>query len=321
MRRRLPLPNSLARRPFAVSDALREGISERRLRDPELARPFRGTRAVPQSFPAPETRAAREQRLLLSACAAYALRLRAGEHFSHQTAARLWGCPLPTWFSSEPALHVAISGRAARGTGVVGHHTARPAVVERHGLPVSDPASTWIALASVLPLDDLVAAGDHLILDPRVLDPRDLRPYLRIDELESRLRSFHGRGARSAKAALPLLRQGAESRPETLVRLLLVRAGYPEPVLQAPITDDRGKLLGYADLYWPEFKIVVEYDGQHHRTDDAAYDRDITRIDDFIAAGNIVVRIRKRGLFTAPAGEVARVERAFRERLSASSGR
>ena len=318
MRRRTPLPPDLAQGPFSVRDALRAGVSAGRLRDPALDRPFHGTRAPAILPPAGESRSAREQRVLLAQCAAYSSRLAPDEHFSHQTAARLWGCPLPTWFDTAEPLHVARPGRGARGAGVVGHNSSTPTLTRRYGYPVSDPASTWLALASVLLLDDLVAVGDHLILDPRVLNPRDPRPYVTVEELAARLAVYHGRGARLAHEALPLLRQGAESRPETLVRLLLARAGCAEPVLQAPIFDNDGRLLGYADLYWPDLKIVVEYDGQHHRTDDVAYDRDLIRIDDFLAAGNLVVRIRKYGLFQAPAGEVARVERAFRQRMAPS---
>ena len=40
------------------------------------------------------------------------------------------------------------------------------------GLPLSDPVTAFIESASILSLDDLVAVGDSLVLDPRVLDPR-----------------------------------------------------------------------------------------------------------------------------------------------------
>ena len=187
-----------------------------------------------------------------------------------------------------------------RREGVRGHQSLQPVVVRRFGLPVSDALTTWLALASTLALDELVAVGDHLILDPRVLDPHDIRPYLTLGELERAVAEFTGRGARVAAAALALMRQGAESRPESLVRLLLGRAGFGEPELQAPIVDSRGRRLGYADLYFREFKVVVEYDGEKHRTDSVQNDRDLSRIDSFIAAGNAVVRIRSRRLFGSP---------------------
>jgi len=177
-------------------------------------------------------------------------------------------------------------------------------------MPVSDAADTWLSLASELSPPDLVAVGDHLILEPRVLDPRDIRPYVTIDELHDRLAHFSGRGAQAAASALRLMRHGAESRPETLLRLLLGRAGFPEPLLQAEIVDDGGHFHGFADLYYPEFKVIVEYDGDHHRTRVSQYDRDITRIDEFIASGNAVVRVRAARIFRSPSSIAPLVLRA-----------
>ena len=308
---RIPLPPSLALRPFSVSTAAAAGVREGRLRGSDLERPFYGVRRVRSDAPTGETVGARERRLLLERCLAYLPRLAHGHHFSHVTAARLWGCPLPTRFDENEPLDVSRPGRATRCEGIVGHSSAAPIVATRLGFPVSDPASTWLALASTLSRDDLVAIGDHLILEPRQLEPSDPRPHVTLEALGERAAAFHGRGARAAASALALLRQGAESRPETLLRLLLVRAGFGEPELQAEIRDAAGRWLGYADLYWPERRVVVEYDGEHHRTDSRAYDRDMTRIEDFVAARNAVVRVRKGALFGNPASVVARVQRAF----------
>ena len=131
-----------------------------------------------------------------------------------------------------------------------------------------------------------------------------------VDELHDRLAHFSGRGAQAAASALRLMRHGAESRPETLLRLLLGRAGFPEPLLQAEIVDDGGHFHGFADLYYPEFKVIVEYDGDHHRTRVSQYDRDITRIDEFIASGNAVVRVRAARLFRSPSSIAPLVLRA-----------
>lgn len=308
---RVPLPPGFAHEPFAVAAARATGLGERRLYGRDLTRPFHGVRAVPQPVPEQETLNERETRELLARCREYAPRLRAGHFFSHQTAARLWGCPLPTRFDAGEPLHVANPSRAVRCAGIVGHRVAGRITVERFGLPLSDPVDTWLAVAGTLPLDELVAIGDHLILDPRELDPRDARPFATYEELAGRTRAYHGHGARAATAALPLLRQGAESRPETLLRLLLARAGFVDPELQAEIRDGTGRWLGYADLYWRMARVVVEYDGQHHRTDSRAYDRDMTRIEDFVAAGNAVVRVRKQALFGNPSGVITRVHRAF----------
>jgi hypothetical protein len=177
---------------------------------------------------------------------------------------------------------------------------------------VSGPAATWLALAAVLPHDELVAAGDHLVLDPYQLDPADLRPYATIEQLNLALASFHGHGARSAASALPLIRRGAESRPESLLRLLLGRAGLPEPRLNIDVTDDAGRWLARCDLVYPRYRTVVEYDGDHHRANTRQYEKDMTRVENLTIAGLTVVRVRKYGLFSAPRETVERVKRALR---------
>jgi very-short-patch-repair endonuclease len=93
--------------------------------------------------------------------------------------------------------------------------------------------------------------------------------------------------------------------------LLLVRAGIPEPSLNVGVSSRQGRLLGRGDLVWPEWRTVVEYDGDNHRTSDKQYDRDIRRIEDFVAAEWRVVRVRKRGLFVATSDTVARVRSAL----------
>jgi len=299
MSARIPIPPSLAQAPFSLATGLEAGLGRKRLGGSDLDRPFRGVRTVPQPGPTTTDPDERERLLLLSRCSAMAPVLRPGQHFSHETAARLWGCPLPTRFTDSDKLHVSTPtpGRAIRRTAIVGHHVRAPTLDVRDGLPVSDATSTWLALAPTLPLDALIAVGDHLILDPRVLDPYDIRPYVSLTALTAATEQFTGRGAVAAATALTYLRQGAESRPETLVRLILARAGFPEPELQGEIVDSRGRQLGFADLYFREFKVVVEYDGEKHRTNSRQHDRDLSRIDSFIAAGHAVVRIRWRRLF------------------------
>ncbi len=237
--------------------------------------------------------------------------LRHGHHFSHVTAARLWGCPLRT-VHGEP-IHVTSTppGRPPRRRDVVGHHTAGGGGVVRLGLPVTDAVSTWVALTGLLPVEELVVAANHLVLDPYQLDPRDIRPHVTMAELERALDGYSGRGAVAAASALLLVRQGAESRMETLLRLLIHRAGLPEPRVNIDVTDTDGRWLGRGDLEYPQWMTVVEYDGDLHRTDAAQYERDITRIDSFIEAGWRVVRVRKHGIFVDPAGTVARITRAL----------
>ena len=286
-------------------------MGEGRLRGPDLARPFHGVRA-PVTYRDP---AESDLDRMLRACADFGPLLVEGRFFSHTTAAMMWGCPLPPGLDAASAIHVSARAprNAPRGVGITGHQATdlRIATIARHGLAVSDAASTWLALASMLPLDELVAIGDHLVLDPFVLDPADPRPFVTIAELHVRTEAFHGRGARRALTALGLVRLGSESRPETLLRLLLLRARLPEPELNLEVRDAGGRWLGRADLVWPEWRTVAEYDGDQHRSSTGQYEKDISRVDRFLAAGWKVVRVRKRGLFVTPQDTVARIADAL----------
>ena len=312
--RRVDLPPELAGAPFSIAEAQQAGIGPERLRSADLIRPHAGvrvTRSGTGSEGATSTSAG-SAGVTMHRCAEYLPVLGPHHFFSHLTAARLWGCPLRA--ERDEPLHVSATqpARAPRRRGVVGHH-ADPAaeIVMRAGFPTSDPVSTWLAIASVVSLDELVVAADHLVLDPYQLDPRDIRPFLSIEALGAAVQNFHGRGARRAASALDLVCQGAESRPETLLRLLLQRAGLPEPQPNREVRDDAGRWLGRADLVYAAFRTVVEYDGDQHRLDRAQYEKDIIRWERFIAADWRVVKVRAGGLFATPEATVQRVRKAL----------
>ena len=59
--------------------------------------------------------------------------------------------------------------------------------------------------------------------------------------------------------------------------------------------------VAFLDMGWPDFKVAVEYDGDHHRKDRRQYVKDIARLQMLEALGWIVIRVistkivRKRG--------------------------
>ena len=55
------------------------------------------------------------------------------------------------------------------------------------------------------------------------------------------------------------LAERAESPMETRLRWTLVQAGLPRPQVQVRLS------FGRADLYYPQARLVIEYDGQNHR--------------------------------------------------------
>ncbi|WP_420122878.1 DUF559 domain-containing protein [Nakamurella sp.] len=302
---------------FPIPDELRDGIftphwlsySRKRMRGPDLVVPFRGVRAVAGG---PADPAAVPTEALRIRCRAALLTVCQGAVVSSVTAARVWPLPLPAPRADEP-LHISVFApdHAPRRRGVIGHQIRDQEVgaQERFGVGVTDPASLFCHLAATLSLPDLVAVGDALILRPRY-GAAD-RPYLGLDALSDRVQWYRGRGKTRASAALALIRPGAESRPETLVRLALVEAGLPEPSLNVDIHDDAGRFLARGDLVYERWRTIVEYDGDHHRADPDQYSRDLARLDDLAAAGWRVVRVAKGSFFRDRRDVVRRVRAAL----------
>ncbi|WP_291049036.1 hypothetical protein [Herbiconiux sp.] len=282
------------------------GLTATRMRGGDLLRPYPGAR-IPASAPPMTHR---------ELCAAYLLRSPEGQFFSHVTAARLWRIPLPLRLEAERALDVGVVKPlpVPRLRGIRGHRLTGTGltIVRRYGLPVADAASTWCQLGTVLDHDDLVAAGDHLVRCPRKQERGERRPYVRLDHLRSVALSRRGPGGRALREAAADVREGADSRRESLLRLLLVRAGLPEPELNQEIFDDRGHSLGFADMLYRTQRVVVEYDGDQHRTDYDQFEKDAVRLDDFRhRAHHHVVQVRKKGLSEHPQDTVARVREAL----------
>jgi very-short-patch-repair endonuclease len=97
---------------------------------------------------------------------------------------------------------------------------------------------------------------------------------------------------------------------ETWLRLTLDDAGLPEPTLDHDVYDD-DRFLGCVDLAYPDMRIAIEYEGDHHRTDAAQWQRDVEKHDDLVRAGWRVIRVTRTALLTTPATVVARVRHAL----------
>lgn len=96
----------------------------------------------------------------------------------------------------------------------------------------------------------------------------------------------------------------AESKQETMVRLLLVDGGLPRPVAQHWVGNRR------VDLAWPEWKVGVEYDGAQHWTDKFTHGDDIARREFFAERDWRLVHVVHAHL-ADPAGIVARARKAL----------
>lgn len=283
------LPLSLLAAPFAVRHALNLGITADRLRSRDLQRPFHGVRSA--SLPQVE---------LEEQCRAYAARMPPDHVFSHETAAMLWGLPLPQYRSVDIHVSAPAGRRAPEATGTVGHQVrlAHDEVRMLRGLRVVAPSLAWAQLAGRIDADDLVACADFVITGQPVLR---IAPLASADDLRkvtaSRARS---RGHRDRIYALATMRFGAWSRTESLTRLLVVRCGIPEPELNFAF-DGR-----FIDLAWVGYRVGFEYEGDEHRDKDRFRD-DISRIEGIIDRDWSLSRISALELFDQPPVVVRRV--------------
>ena len=98
-------------------------------------------------------------------------------------------------------------------------------------------------------------------------------------------------GGAKLRTALKEVRPGCASAGETRVRLLLTRGGVREPLLNDPIVGPLGEELGKPDLKWLAERVLVEYEGDQHRTDKRQFRIDIERYERFRDHGWTVVRV------------------------------
>jgi hypothetical protein len=202
------------------------------------------------------------------------VRMPAGAFFTHTTAALLLGLPVPTRLARLRPLHVGsvAPARAMDARDVAGHsmRVGPDDLVDRGVLRLTGPARTWLDLSASLTLGELVAIGDFLI--------RRRSPLVTVGELHSALSGYPGRrGLRQARVALPLLRTRSESPRESVLRVIIVLAGLPEPECNLEVFDEEGRFLARGDLVYPEYKLLLEYQGDQHRTDRAQWRSDIRR--------------------------------------------
>lgn len=118
-------------------------------------------------------------------------------------------------------------------------------------------------------------------------------------------------GLRRLLELLPLIDGGAESPRESRIRLWLLDAGFPKPVTQIPVLAGGTCPAAFLDMGWPDFKVAVEYDGDHHRKDRRRYVKDIARLQMLEAMGWIVIRVIAED---RPEAWLGRVEEALGRR-------
>ncbi len=104
------------------------------------------------------------------------------------------------------------------------------------------------------------------------------------------------------------LLDGARSLGELDLGRELQRRGLPPPERQTLRRDQRGRY--YLDLYWPQFRLVVEIDGIHH-TWAMNVVGDALRQNVLVLAGDTVLRLPLLGLRLEPDAFICQIEQAL----------
>lgn len=113
--------------------------------------------------------------------------------------------------------------------------------------------------------------------------------------------------------AVALIRPRTDSPMETTLRLAIVRAGLPEPTVNPVLLDRHGEFVAFGDLVYEQAPVVIEYDGDHHRTDAAQYAAGVDRLWRIEQLGWRVLRLNRTHLRQDAREAVARIRAALAE--------
>lgn len=248
------VPAELDRGPFTTAQAARLGVSA----DVLAGRRFRRVyRSVYVRADLPDTVQLRLDAVRLLVPSAVA---------SHHTAASLRALPVPP----DVQVHITVPDPATypRITGIRSHVAPLLDAVQLvAGRPVLSVPRTLTDLAAVgVGLVDLVAFGDAAVR----------RGWTTTEHLLVETERSAGRGCRVARRAAALVRPRVDSPMETRLRLLLVLAGLPEPDTGQNVYDETG-WVATTDLQYPNYRIAIEYDGDHHRIERRRWRHDKVR--------------------------------------------
>lgn len=279
------------RQPFPRWRGIRAGLGRATLDGPGFRRILYGVLVAADVPDTPQLRA--EAALLCFFASAFA---------SHRTAARVWGVPV----TLPPGEDVTVPevGHRLRRAGVTCHVRAAIEVTTIGGLRVSTLPDLFVELASVLPLVELVVAGDWMVR----------RQGVRPKQLIAAARQAGGRAGASARRAAAYVREKVDSPMETRLRMLLVLAGIPEPQVNLEIRTVEGEVLRRYDLSWPGVRVIVEYDGRHHIERVEQWESDLTRREAIDDSEWRILVIVSSGIYKSPEQTVQRVHALLRAR-------
>ena len=103
-------------------------------------------------------------------------------------------------------------------------------------------------------------------------------------------------GSRGIPDVLALVEPLTESPMETRLRVALIDGGLPRPVAQVEVRDGGGRFIGRVDLAYPEHRVGIEYEKDHHR-DSATFRADLVRANAMHVASWILLRVTHADMY------------------------
>lgn len=273
MPRRTEIPPELKKGPFTSAYAASCGITQTVLRGTRFRRLFRGVYVWIDV-----------QLTLIVWLRGALLVLPKGTIVSHFSALWLYGVEVGTPTGFEFSTNRMLVTKLKRVT--LHRRLGRLTAYGLHGLAVTGPDRTLVDCATRLTAIQFVQAADWMIHRGRTT----------IESLMEFALNSHIDGVVRARRWMLLVREGAESPMETLVRLMLVFARLPEPECNRNICDESGNVLARGDLVYFRFKVLVEYDGWQHERDARQRQRDRERRELLEAEGWRVIVITSADL-------------------------
>lgn len=192
--------------------------------------------------------------------------------FGMTTALELQGVPMPSRCNLDTAaLHVTVRMRSGR-----------PHIRPLKSVPVIVHIWSHCTPQSLIHISNGAPDADKL--------------YLELQRFIKEMPPFRGKSI--CRQAMTLVRPNVWSPAESSLRLGVQRHGIPDGrcnVVVPGITFRSGAAISL-DIAWVEFKVGVEYDGDHHRTDKVQWRRDNEERERLRAHGWILIIVTAQNL-------------------------
>ncbi|PJM73274.1 hypothetical protein CS006_04295 [Bifidobacterium primatium] len=191
--------------------------------------------------------------------------------FSHVTALQLLGIEPPLHCGLDDSLlHVVVQDQRQRhSTAGIQRHLWRN---DFHLLHLSESVecvnalTAWAQMSPFLNLGELIVLGDSLLRRNPLLKQCDIADFAGF------LRATNAfRGKAKCQKAVRFIPEGTDSSWETRIRLVLRQYGLPEAIPNFAVYDKNLGCYLHINLAYPDCKVGIEFQGDHHRTSKGQY--------------------------------------------------